>query len=129
MKILTTLIIAVGLTAVAHAQLVVANPISDVLDEAMHTADIAKTVEMINNQVQQINALTQQIQADANAFSVPKPLLRIVGADALIDSLTRSGVGQTLGGLRHLRQRRDNANGFYQSVGETCSFPITVESF
>ena len=85
MKTLTTLIIAAGLTAAAHAQLVVTNPISDVLDEVMHTEDIAKTVEMINNQVQQINALTQQlqqIQAYVKAFGDPEQLLKIVGADA-----------------------------------------------
>ena len=75
MKTLTTLIIAAGLTTAAHAQLVVTNPISDVLDEVMHTEDIAKTVEMINNQVQQINALTQQlqqIQAYVKAFGDPE---------------------------------------------------------
>ena len=126
MKTLTTLTIAAGLTTAAHAQLVVTNPISDVLDEVMHTEDIAKTVEMINNQVQQINALTQQlqqIQAYVKAFGDPEQLLRIVGADALIESLTTSGVGQTLGELQSLASGvealRDNANGLYQSVGET----------
>jgi hypothetical protein len=62
MKTITTLFIAATLTTAARAQYVVTNPISDVLDEMMHVEDIAKTVEMINNQVQQINALTQQLQ-------------------------------------------------------------------
>ena len=130
MKTLTTLIIAAGLTAAAHAQLVVTNPISDVLDEVMHTEDIAKTVEMINNQVQQINALTQQlqqIQAYVKAFGDPEQLLRIVGADALIESLTTSGVGQTLGELQSLASGvetfRNNANGLYQSIGQTFTTP------
>lgn len=130
MKTLTALLIATGLTLVAHAQLVVTNPISDVLDEVMHTEDIAKTVEMINNQVQQINALTQQlqqIQAYVKAFGDPEQLLSIIGADALIDSLNTSGVGQTLGELQRLasgvESLRDNANGLYQSVGETFTTP------
>jgi uncharacterized phage infection (PIP) family protein YhgE len=130
MKALTSLLIAVGLTTAAHAQYVVTNPISDVLDEIMHVEDIAKTVEMINNQVQQINTLTQQlqqIQAYVKAFGDPEQLLSIVGADALIDSLNTSGVGQTLSELQSLASGvealRNNANGLYQSVGETFTTP------
>ena len=62
MTTLPTLLIAANLTAAAHAQFVVTNPISDVLDGIMHVEGIGKTVEMISNQVQQINALTQQLQ-------------------------------------------------------------------
>ena len=130
MKALTAILIAVGLTTAAHAQYVVTNPISDVLAEVMHVEDIAKTVEMINNQVQQINALTQQlqqIQAYVKAFGDPEQLLSIVGADALIDSLNTSGVGQTLSELQSLatgiEALRDNANGLYQSLGETFTTP------
>ena len=54
MKLITVLLIAACLTTAARAQYVVTNPISDALNEAMHLEDIAKTVEMINNQVQQI---------------------------------------------------------------------------
>lgn len=43
-------------------QLVITNPISDVLFKVAHVEDIAKTVRRINNRVQQINALTQQLQ-------------------------------------------------------------------
>ena len=120
MKTLTALFIAASLTTAANAQYFVTNPISDVLSEVMHVEDIAKTVEMISNQVQQINALTQQlqqIQAYVKAFGDPEQLLSIVGADALIDSLNTSGVGQTLGELRSLASGvealRNNANGLY----------------
>ena len=63
------------------------NPISDALSEIQHFEDIAKAVEMINNQVEQINTLTQQlqqIQAYVKAFGDPEQLLSIVGADELI---------------------------------------------
>jgi uncharacterized phage infection (PIP) family protein YhgE len=130
MKTLHTLLIVIGVASTAHAQLVVTDPISDVLDQIMHVEDIAKTVEMINNQVQQINALTQQlqqIQAYVKAFGDPEQLLSIVGVDGLIDSLNTSGVGQTLGELRSLASGvealRDNANGLYQSIGETFTTP------
>ena len=134
MKTITALLLATGLTMPAHAQFVVTNPISDVLSETMHVEDIAKTVEMINNQVQQINALTQQlqqIQAYVKAFGDPEQLLHIVGADQLINSLQQSGVGQTLGELQHLASGvgalRYNANGLYQSLGETFTTPGGVE--
>ena len=130
MKALIVFIAAAGIASAAQAQLVVTNPISDVLNEVMHVEDIAKTVEMISNQVEQINALTQQlqqIQAYVKAVGDPEQLLSIVGADALIDSLKTSGVGQTLGELQNLASGvealRDNANGLYQSIGQTFTTP------
>lgn len=130
MKTLITLFAALTLTVAAHAQYVVTNPISDVLNEVMHVEDIAKDLEMISNQVEQINALTQQlqqIQAYVKAFGDPEKLLSIVGADALIDSLNTSGVGRTLGELQNLASGveafRDHANGLYQSIGETFTTP------
>ena len=130
MKTLTTLIIAAGLTTAAHAQLVVTNPISDVLDEVMHTEDIAKTVEMISNQVQQINALTQQlqqIQAYVKAFGDPEKLTSIVGADGLMTSLRQGGVGKTLDTVRSGTSGSDalryDANGLYRSIGTQFTTP------
>jgi len=130
MKAITALFIAVGLATAAHAQHVVTNPISDVLDEIMHVEDIAKTVEMINNKVQQINALTQQlqqIQAYVKAFGDPEQLLSIVGADALIDSLHTNGVGQALSDLQNVASGvealTNNANGLYQTIGQTFTTP------
>ena len=134
MKTLSMVIALVGVASAAHAQLVVTNPISDVLYETMHVEDIAKTVQMINNQVQQINALTQQlqqIQAYVKAFGDPEQLLRIVGADQLINSLQQTGIGQTIGELRQLANGvealRYNANGLYQSLGDTFTTPGGVE--
>ena len=134
MKTLSMVIAVAGVTSVAQAQLVVTNPISDVLNETMHVEDIAKTVQMINNQVQQINALTQQlqqIQAYVKAFGDPEQLLRIVGADQLINSLQQTGIGQTIGELRQLANGvealRYNANGLYQSLGDTFTTPGGVE--
>jgi len=69
----------------------------------MHAEDIAKTVQMINNQVQQINTLTQQlqqIQSYVKAFGDPSKLVQITGADSLVSSLKSSGVGQTIGQLQ-----------------------------
>lgn len=113
-----------------HAQWVVTNPISDALSEIQHFEDIAKAVEMINNQVEQINTLTQQlqqIQAYVKAFGDPEQLLSIVGADELISSLGQSGIGQTIGELQQLANGIEalqyDANGLYASLGETFTTP------
>ena len=113
-----------------HAQWVVTNPISDALSEIQHIEDIAKAVEMINNQVEQINTLTQQlqqIQAYVKAFGDPEQLLSIVGADELISSLGQSGIGQTIGELQQLANGIEalqyDANGLYASLGETFTTP------
>jgi hypothetical protein len=114
----------------ARAQVVVTNPISDILSQTMHVEDIAKTVEMINNQVRQIQTLTQQlqqIQAYVKAFGDPSSLTSIVGADSLVGSLKTSGVGQTIGQLQQSANGATalqyDANGLYQGLGQTFSTP------
>jgi hypothetical protein len=87
MKALITITAILGVASAAHAQYVVTDPVSDVLNQVMHLQDIAKEVEMINNQVQQINTLTQELQqtqAYVKAFGNPEELIHIVGADELI---------------------------------------------
>ena len=113
-----------------RAQWVVTNPISDALSEIQHVEDIAKAVEMINNQIEQINMLTQQlqqIQAYVKAFGDPEQLLSIVGADELISSLGQSGIGQTISELQQLANGIEalqyGANGLYASLGETFTTP------
>jgi hypothetical protein len=130
MKAIKTFILVAGIAATAHAQVVVTDPISDVLAEELHLEDIAKAVEMINNQVEQINALTQQLQqirAYVTAFGDPAKLLSIIGADELIQSLQTSGIGQTMIELQQLADGlealENNANGLYRSVGQTFRTP------
>ena len=80
MKALSMFIAVAGVASATQAQLVVTNPISDVLNETMHVEDIAKAVETINNQVQQNNARTQelqQIQTYVKAFGDLEQLLNI----------------------------------------------------
>lgn len=130
MKLFPSIIALSVFTPLLHAQWVVTNPISDALSEIQHFEDIAKAVEMINNQVEQINTLTQQlqqIQAYVKAFGDPEQLLSIVGADELISSLGQSGVGQTISELQELTSGiealRYDANGLYESLGETFTTP------
>lgn len=134
MKAIVIAVAAIGAASVAHAQYVVTDPVTDVLNQEMHLEDIAKTVEMINNQVQQINTLTQQLQqmqAYVKAFGNPEELLRIVGADQLITSIKITGVGQTLDEFQSVASGaealRNNVNGLYRSVGEVVTTPAGVQ--
>ena len=76
---------------------------------------------MINNQVQQINTLTQQLQSYVKAFGDPSKLLQITGSDSLVSSLKSGGVGQMIGQLQQAASGtaalQYNANGLYQSLG------------
>jgi hypothetical protein len=134
MKTTLALIALLATAPLASAQYVVTNPVSDVLAEVMHLEDIAKWVESINNQVQQIQTLTaqlQQVQAYVKAFGDPEQLLSIVGADELMASLQQSGVGQTIGELQQLADGTQalayDANGIYQSLGSTFTTPNGVK--
>lgn len=133
MKTNIALLALIAVAPVAPAQEVVTNPISDVLAEEMHVEDIAKWVQSINNQVQQVETLTQQlqqVQAYVKAFGDPEQVVHIVGADQLIDSLHKTGVGQTVGELQQLADGAEsltyNANGLYQQLGTKFTLPDGV---
>ena len=128
---LSSLVIAASM---AHAQVVVIDPTAIARAQANHAVDLAKYVEMVNNQVTQINTLTQQLQqtqAYVRAFGNPEQLLNIVGANELISSLQQSGVGQTIGALQQsasgIEALRYNANGLYTSLGQTFTTPGGVQ--
>jgi len=126
----TVLIISLAAAASLHAQYVVTNPVSDAFGEIQHIEDIAKAVEMISNQVEQINALNQQlqqIQAYVNAFGNPEELTSIIGADGLISSLQSNGSGQNLLQLRGVTDGNQSfsydGQGVFQNVGSSFNTP------
>jgi hypothetical protein len=130
MKLLFSFAALLAAAQFVSAQEVVTNPVSDLLAEEMHLEDLTKWVQSIENQVQQINTLTQQlqqVQAYVKAFGDPEKLTSIVGADQLIGSLRQSGVGQTLGQLQQLSTGAQalgyDANGLYQSLGTSFTTP------
>ena len=130
MKVTLSLIALAFLTPLLHAQEVVTNPVSDALSEEMHIEDIGKYVQMVENQVQQINTLTQQLQqieAYVKAAGDPSQIVNITGADQLISSLQQQGVGQTMGQLQQVATGAQalsyTGNGLYQSIGSTFTTP------
>ena len=130
MKYLISLVISLFAAPLLPAQLVVIDPTAIAHNQANHIVDLAKYVQMVNNQLTQINTLTQQlqqIQAYVKAFGNPEQLLHIAGADQLIGSLQQSGVGQTLTQLQRtangIQALQYNGNGLYSSLGQSFSTP------
>ena len=124
---ITTLLVA---SSLANAQVVVIDPTAIAHNQANHVVDLAKYVEMVNNQIRQINTMTQELQqvtAYVKAFGDPSKLLNIVGANQLIGSLQQTGVGQTLTQLQRsangLQALQYNGNGLYQSLAQTFTTP------
>ena len=115
------------------AQVVVVDPTAIAHSQANHIVDLAKYVEMVNNQLKQITTMTQELQqvtAYVKAFGDPSKLLNIAGANQLISGLQQSGVGQTLGALRQtasgIQSLQNNTNGLYQTITNTSLSGIGV---
>ena len=117
----------------ARAQLIVEDVVSLAQDAVNQVVDLAKYVEMVNNQVQQINTMTQELQqtvAYVKAFGDPSQLLEITGVNGLVSELEQSGVGQTLGALQQtasgIQSLKNNATGLYQSITDTSFSGIQI---
>ena len=126
------IIVAASLVSVAssRAQWVVYDPTLHAQTAINQAANVAKYVQMINNQVQQINTLTSQLnelQHYNQVFGNPSQILNLVGFTGLITDLQDTGVGQAISQLQGLAQGIDalryDANGLYHNIGETFSTP------
>ena len=130
MKLLIPIAALIIVAPLLRAQEVVTDPVTDTLSEEMHLEDIAKYIQMVENQVQQINTLTQelqQVQAYVKAFGDPSHIVNVTGANQLIGSLQQNGVGQTMSQLQQLATGANalnyTGNGLYQSEGATFTTP------
>ena len=134
MKAILTLIATLAFATAARAQWVVYDPAvhtQQILDQAQN---IAKYIEMINNQIQQINTLTsqlQELQKYNEAFGDPKKLLNITGVNGLVRDLRKTELGQTIEQIRKVADGVDaltyDGNGLYHSVGTTFKTPSGTE--
>lgn len=129
LPLISLVALSVGAPSV-RAQVVVIDPTAIARAQANHIADLAKYVQMVNNQVTQITTLTQQlqqIQAYVKAFGDPEQLLSIVGANQLVSSLQQSGVGETISSLQQsangIQALRYSGNGLYTSLSQTFTTP------
>jgi hypothetical protein len=109
--------------ASSRAQYVVYDPALHTQNIISEAQNIAKYVQMIDNQVQQITTLNSQLQV----FGNPSKILNLAGFTGLISDLQDTGVGQAVGQLENLAQGVDalqyDANGLYHNVGKTFTTP------
>ena len=117
----------------ARAQLVVEDPAAIAQSAVNQATDLAKYVQMVENQVQQIETMTQelnQVTSYVKAFGDPSQLLNITGANQLAGSLKLPGVGQELSALQQsasgLQSLGSNGNGLFPSISQTTLSGISV---
>ncbi len=116
-----------------RAQLIVEDVVSIAQEAIDSVVDLAEYIEMVNNQVQQINTMTQELQqvtAYVKAFGDPATLLEITGVSGLVADLQQSGVGQTIAELQELAQGAEalkaNVNGLYSSIEDISLSGVKV---
>jgi hypothetical protein len=128
-KAITITLFALTAMCSARAQYVVYDPTMNV-QQIMDTAqEIAKYIQMINNQVQQIQTLTDQLNEFKNyeaLFGNPARVL-LPTVQPLVNDLTRTELGQTLttleGTVNAGQAMLYDANGLFHSVGTTFTTP------
>ena len=97
-KLIALTLVTLGVATSARAQWVVYDPAvhtQQILDEAQN---VAKYIEMINHQVQQIQTLTDQLNKFKHyedLFGDPKAVL-LTTVQPLVNDLRKTEVGQTL---------------------------------
>src|SRR5256884_2384378 len=128
-KFIALALVTLGVTVSARAQWIVydlANTVRSVINTAQ---EIAKYIEMINNQVQQIQTLTSQLNEFKHyedLFGDPKSVL-LATVKPLTDDLRKTELGQTLttleGTVNAGQAMLYNASGLFHSVGTTFTTP------
>jgi len=128
-KLIVTALLALPLAFSARAQWVVYDPINNVQQILAAAEDIAKYIEMINNQVQQIKSLTDQLNEFKHyedLFGDPKSVL-LTTLQPLTADLRKTELGQTLakleGTVNASQAMLYDASGLFQSVGTTFTTP------
>jgi hypothetical protein len=128
-KFIAITLVTIGVATSARAQWVVYDPTLHTQSILNTAQEIAKYIEMINNQVQQIQTLTDQLNEFKHyeeLFGDPKAVL-LSTVKPLTDDLRKTELGQTLTTLDNAVNGADamlyDAGGLFHSVGTTFKTP------
>ncbi len=124
-KFIALALVTLGISVSARAQWIVFDPTMNVQSILNTAQEIAKYVEMINNQVQQIQTLTDQLNEfkhHEDLFGDPRAVL-LTTVQPLVNDLRKTEVGETLTALEGAVDAGDamlySANGLFTSIGTT----------
>jgi len=128
-KLIALALVTVGIAASARAQWIVYDPVNNMQQILSAAEEIAKFVEVVNNQVQQIRALDDQLNEFKhyeNLFGDPKAVL-LTTVQPLVADLRQTELGQTLTALEGAVDAGQamlyDANGLFSSIGTTFTTP------
>ena len=128
-KFIALTLVAIGVATSARAQWVVYDPTLHTQSILNTAQEIAKYVEMINNQVKQIQTLADQLNEFKHyeeLFGDPKAVV-LSAVMPLADDLRKTELGQTLTTLESAVSGADamryDAGGLFHSVGTTFKTP------
>ena len=128
-KLIALTLVTVGIGLPAHAQWVVFDPTMNI-QQIIDTAEqIAQFVTMVENQVTQIQTLTDQLSEFKNyesLFGNPSQVA-LSTFQPLVNDLTKTELGQTLNTLETTVNAGQamlyNGEGLFQSIGTTFTTP------
>jgi len=128
-KLIALTLVTVSVALSARAQWIVFDPTSNIQQIIDTAQEIAKYVTMIENQVQQIQTLTDQLNEFKNyekLFGDPSKVL-LPPVQPLVNDLTKTELGQTLttleGAVNADQAMLYSAGGLFHSIGTSFTTP------
>ena len=128
-KLITIIAVALPLAFSARAQWIVYDPTSNIQEIVSQAANIAKYIQMIEKQVQQIKTLESQLtefKHYEDLFGNPQSVA-LSTLSPLLGDLKKTELGQTLTTLQTSVNTSDamlyNAGGLFASIGTTFTTP------
>src|SRR2546426_2988024 len=128
-KFIALALVTLGISVPARAQWIVYDPANTVQSVINTAQEIAKFVEMINNQVQQIETLTEQLDEFKHykeLFGDPNAVV-LTTVQPLVNDLRKTELGETLAALEGAVDAGEamlySANGLFSSIGTTFTTP------
>ena len=128
-KFIALTLVTLSVTVSARAQWVVFDPTAQIQSIINTAQEVAQFVTMVQNQVKQIQSLTDQLnefKKYESLFGDPKAVI-LSTVQPLISDLRKTELGQTLTSLETTVNAGQamvyNASGLFQSVGTTFTTP------